>query len=69
MFKNYSKGRPASIVGGFSTNFCPISKLAYLVTLFDRKLQVFTKLAKLSIFGIFSATQNVDVSRCARNIE
>ena len=37
----------------FSTNFCPI-KLTCLVTLFDRKLQVFKNSPKWTIIGIFS---------------
>ena len=43
-----------------------------LVTLFDRKLQVFKNLPKLTIFGIFSellSTQNVNIARFARNVE
>ena len=47
-------------------------KVTCLVTLFDRKLQVFKKSPKLTIFGIFNellSTQNVNVARFARNIE
>ena len=47
-------------------------KLTYLVTLFDRKLQVFKNSPKLTIFGIFNellSTQNVNVARFARNVE
>ena len=47
-------------------------KLTCLVTLIDRKLQVFKNSPKWNIFGIFNqllATQNVNVARFARNIE
>ena len=47
-------------------------KLTCLVTLFDRKFQVFKKSPKLTIFGIFNellSTQNVNVARFARNVE
>ena len=43
-------------------------KKSHLVTLFDRKRQVF----KLTILGIFNEllfTQNVNMTRFARNIE
>ena len=43
-----------------------------LVTLFDRKLQVFKNSAKLTIFGIFNeplSTQIENVARFARNVE
>ena len=43
-----------------------------LVTLFDRKLQVFKNSPKWTIFGIFNqllSTQNVNVARLARNVE
>ena len=42
------------------------------VTLFDCKLLVYQKLAKLTFLGIFDAiwsTQNVNVARFARNVE
>ena len=48
------------------------SKLTCLVTLFDRKLQVFKNSPKLTIFGIFNellSTQNVNVARFAGNVE
>ena len=47
-------------------------KLTCLVTLFDRKLQVFKNSLKWTIFGIFNeflSTQNVKVARFARNVE
>ena len=47
-------------------------KLTCLVTLFDRKLQVFKNLPNRSIFGIFNellSTRNVNVARFARNVE
>ena len=66
MFENYSNCRISIFsILAFSTNFC-------LVTLFDRKLQVFKKSPKLTIFGIFNellSTQNVNVGRFARNVE
>ena len=49
-----------------------LSKVTCLVTLFNRKLQVFKYSPKLTIFGIFSellSTQNVNVARYARNVE
>ena len=56
-------------------HFLPIfvlSKLTCLVTLFDRKLQVFKSSPKWTILGIFNqllSTQNVNVARFARNVE
>ena len=47
-------------------------KLTCLVTLFDRKLQVFKNSPKWTIFGIFNqllSTQNVNLARFARNVE
>ena len=47
-------------------------KLTCLVTLFDRKLQVFKNSPKLTVFGIFNellSTQDVNVARFARNVE
>ena len=47
-------------------------KVTCLVTLFDRKLQVFKNSPKWTIFGIFNellSTQNVNVARFARNVE
>ena len=52
--------------------FYPFFKLTCLVTLFDRKLQVFKNSAKLTILGGFAellSTQNVNVGRYARNVE
>ena len=46
--------------------------LTRLVTLFDRKLQVFKNSPKWTIFGIFNlllSTQNVNVARLAPNVE
>ena len=43
-----------------------------LVTLFDRKLQVFKNSPKWTLFGIFNqllSTQNVNVAPFARNVE
>ena len=47
-------------------------KLTCLVTLLDRKLQVFKNSPNWTIFGIFNqllSTQNVNVARYARNVE
>ena len=47
-------------------------KLTCLVTLFDRKLQVFKNSPKETIFGIFNqllSSQDVNVARFARNVE
>ena len=47
-------------------------KLKCLVTLFDRKLQVFKNSPKWTIFGIFNlllSTQNVNVARFALNVD
>ena len=47
-------------------------KLTCLVTLFDRKLQVFKNSPKWNLLGIFNellSTQNVNVARFARNVE
>ena len=56
---------------GFSFHFCFLI-LTCRVTLFDCKLLVYQKLAKLTFLGIFDAiwsTQNVNVARFARNVE
>ena len=54
-------------------HFSPIlSKFTCLVTVFDRKLQVFKNSPKLTIFGIFNellTTQNINVARFARNVK
>ena len=55
-----------------SHQFLSDLKLSCLVTLFDRQLRVFKKIAKLNIFGIFDellSTQIVNVARYARNVE
>ena len=47
-------------------------KLTCLVTLFDRKLQVFKNSLNWTIFDIFNlllSTQNVNVARLDRNVE
>ena len=69
LFENYSKCRL------WIWDFRPIFVLLILtclVTLFDRKLQVFKNSPKLTILGIFNkllSTQNVNVARFARNVE
>ena len=72
LFEKYSKCR----IGIFKFwHFPPIFvllKLTCLVTMFDRKLQVFKNSSKWTIFGIFNqllSTQNVNVVRFARNVE
>ena len=43
-----------------------------LVTLFDRKLQIFKNKPKYAIFGLFNellSTQNVNVARFAGNVD
>ena len=72
MFENYSKCR---IWISEFWHFPPIFvllKLTCLLTLFDRKLQVFKNSPKWTMFGIFNSllsTQNVNVARFARNVE
>ena len=72
VFENYSKCR---IWIFHFWHFPPIFdklKVTCLVTLFDRKLQLFKTSPKLTIFCIFNellATQNVNVARFARNVE
>ena len=54
---------------GIFRQFLSHKKLTSLVTLFDRKIQVFKNSPKLAIFAIFNerlSTQNVNV---ARNVE
>ena len=72
LFKNHSKCR----IWIFQLlHFPPIFvliKLTCLVTLFDRKLQVFKNSLKWTILGTFNhllSTQNVNVARFARNVE
>ena len=53
-------------------HFLPIFvlfNLTSLVTLFDRKLQIFKKSPKLTIFNELLSTQNVNVARFARNVK
>ena len=70
------ENRPKCLIWNFQFwNFPPIFvllKLTCLVTLFDRKLQVFKNSPKWTIFGIFNlllSTQNVNVARFARNVD
>ena len=56
--------------GNINQFFC-LLKLTCLVTLFDRKLQVFKNSPKWTNFGIFNellSTQSVNVARFARNV-
>ena len=72
MFENHPKCHIRTIrIWHFPPIFVQL-KLTCLVTLFDRKLQVFKNSPKLTIFGIFNellSTQNVNVARYARNVE
>ena len=72
VFENHPKMSHLNFsILAFSTNFVRL-KLTCLVTLFDRKLQVFKNSPKWIIFGIFNellSTQHVNVARFARNIE
>ena len=57
---------------GIFHQFLSYFKLTCLVTLFDRKLQVFKNSPKWTILGIFNqllSTQNVNVARFARNVK
>ena len=52
----------------FGSSIFVLLKYTCLETLYDRKLQVFKNLLKLTIFGIFNellSTQNVNVARFA----
>ena len=52
------------------TSFCPIKKMTCLVTLFDRRPQVFKNSLKLTIFGILNellSTRSMNVAHFARN--
>ena len=49
--------------------FFVLLKVTCLVTLFDRKVQVFKNSSKPTIFDELLSTQNVNVARFARNVE
>ena len=69
LFENYSKCRICIFeVWPFPSIFV-LLKLTCLVTLFDRKLQVFKNLPKWNIFDYFLSTQNVNLARFARTVE
>ena len=71
-FENYSKCRIWIFEFWHFPPIFVLLKLTCLVTLFDRKLQVFKNSPKWTIFGIFNellSTQNVNVARFARNVE
>ena len=72
VFENHPKSRILNFsIMAFPAIFV-LLKLTCLVTLFDRKLQVFKISPKLTLFGIFNellSTQNVNVARFARNVE
>ena len=71
MFENYYKKSHFTKLWHFPTIFV-LLKVTCLVTLFDRKLQVFKNSPKWTIFGIFIyllSTQNVNVACFARNVE
>ena len=63
MFENSSKCPISRFV---FCHFLPIFILLKVVTLFDRKLQVFKNSPQMDHFKL---TQNVNVARFARNIE
>ena len=72
LFENYSKCRIWIFEFWHFPPIFVLLKVTCLVTLFDRKLQVFKNLQNWTIFGICNgllSTQNVDVARCARNVE
>ena len=53
---------------GIAHQFCPILKLTCLITLFDRKHQVFKKSLFGGIFNELLSTQNVNITCFARNV-
>ena len=72
VFENHPKWRISVFQFWHFPSIFVLLKLTCLVTLFDRKLQVFKKSPKWIIFGISSkllSTQNVNVARFARNVE
>ena len=72
LFENYSKCRIWIFEFWHFSPIFVLLKLTCLVTLFDRKLQVFKNSPKWTIFGIFNlflSIQNVNVARFARNVE
>ena len=65
------KTHETSRIWYFLSNFAQL-KVSCLVTLFDRKIQVFKNSPKLNNFGIFNellSTQIVNAARFARNVE
>ena len=72
VFENYSKYRIWTFKYWHFSSIFVLIKVTNLVTLFDRKIQVFKNSPKLTIFVIFNellSTQNVSVARFARNVE
>ena len=72
VFEDYSKCRSWIFEFWHFPPIFDLLKLTYLVTLFDCKLQVFKNSPNWTIFGIFNellSTQNVNVVRCAHNVE
>ena len=72
VFENYSKCRIWIFQFWHFPPIFVLLNLTCLVTLFDRKLQVFKNSPNWTIFGIFNqllSTQNVNVARFARNVE
>ena len=65
VFENYSKCLILILEFWHFPPIFVLLKLTCLVTLFDRNLQVFQKLAKMDHLS----TQNVNVARFARNVE
>ena len=72
LFENHPKCRISIFEFWHFPAIFVLLKLICLVTLFDRKLQIFKSSPKLTIFGIFKvflSTQNVNVACFARNVE
>ena len=72
LFKNHPKGLIQIFEFWHFPQFFVILKLTCLVTLFDRKLQVFKTSSKLTIFWLltnFSPLKNVNVARLASNVK
>ena len=72
LFENYSKCRIWIFEFWHFPPIFVLLKVTCLVTLFDRKLQIFKNSPKWTIFVIFSlhlSIQNVNVARFAHNVE
>ena len=72
MFENHSKLSHFNFWFWHFLQIFVLLKVTCLVTLFDRKLQVFKNSSKLTIFGIFNellSTQNVNIHSTLRSHE